>query len=149
MKNWKTTLSGSCAATGLLLFGYLQDEKIQSAFIDMPVPGEWKHRIGLAALLFSAAGVFFGHFFSIDASAEAKDATAQDTKIQANTDAIAKSGIVTKLILIGCLILPLCGCATKGGWPCWAWQKNTDQKTRAYAKEYLRTNQPPSTPKAP
>ena len=27
------------------------------------------------------------------------------------------------------------GCATKGGWPCWAWQKNTDQKTRAMAEQ--------------
>lgn len=36
------------------------------------------------------------------------------------------------------LCLLLSGCATRGGWPCWAWQKNTDQKLERQAKEQLK-----------
>ena len=53
---------------------------------------------------------------------------------------------MTRLITISILCLLLAGCATKGGWPCWAWQKNTDQKNEAAGKEYLRTNNIPPHP---
>jgi len=38
-----------------------------------------------------------------------------------------------------CLLLLVCtaGCATRGGWPCWAWSSNTDQKSAAYSKRML------------
>ena len=44
---------------------------------------------------------------------------------------------ICPLILI--LIL-LTGCATKGGWPCWSWQSNTDQKLRSYYQTHTYTN---------
>jgi len=34
----------------------------------------------------------------------------------------------------------LAGCATKGGWPCWAWDRNTDQKNEAYGELQARYN---------
>jgi hypothetical protein len=34
----------------------------------------------------------------------------------------------------------LIGCATRGGWPTWAWEKNTDQKEESQAQQYLKTN---------
>ena len=47
--------------------------------------------------------------------------------------------IVTILIFIA---VGLTGCATRGGWPCWAWSSRTDQKDEAAGREYLRTNSP-------
>ena len=44
------------------------------------------------------------------------------------------------------LCLTLTGCATKGGWPCWSWQKNTDQKVERAAKIYMITNSAPPMP---
>jgi hypothetical protein len=52
------------------------------------------------------------------------------------------------MILASVLVFALCGCATKGGWPCFSWQKNTDQKIEAAGAEYIKqqsiaaTNQP-------
>ena len=34
------------------------------------------------------------------------------------------------------------GCATRGGWPTWSFEKNTDQKEEAAGLEYWRTNKP-------
>ena len=56
--------------------------------------------------------------------------------------------ILYGLILASVLVFALCGCATKGGWPCFSWQKNTDQKNEAAGAEYIKqqsiaaTNQP-------
>lgn len=37
------------------------------------------------------------------------------------------------------LVIATCfGCATKGGWYCFAWQKNTDQKNEAWAKKQIQ-----------
>lgn len=41
----------------------------------------------------------------------------------------------TVVLLILCSIAS--GCATKGGWPCWKWQSNTDQKNEQWAKDHL------------
>lgn len=41
-----------------------------------------------------------------------------------------------RLVLLLSIVL-LTGCATKGGWPCWAWQKNTDQKLEKDAEKTL------------
>jgi hypothetical protein len=55
-----------------------------------------------------------------------------------------------KLFFTLCLLLSLTGCATKGGWPCWTWQKNTDQKNEKVGKETInkitRTSGPPYPP---
>jgi len=42
------------------------------------------------------------------------------------------------LLSAGCVIVMLfSGCATHGGWPCWAWKANTDQKNERYAEQQL------------
>ena len=41
---------------------------------------------------------------------------------------------LTILTLLGALTL-LSGCATKGGWPCWSFEKNTDQKNAAAVEQ--------------
>ena len=51
------------------------------------------------------------------------------------------------LLIIALAGVCVAGCATKGGWPCWAWQSNTDQKNERAGEQYLRTNQPPQNPK--
>lgn len=47
-------------------------------------------------------------------------------------------------ILFLIMTLALSGCATKGGWPCWKWQKNTDQKNEQWAKDHLNDRQQPT-----
>jgi hypothetical protein len=46
--------------------------------------------------------------------------------------------------ILFCIALLCGGCATKGGWPCWKWQKNTDQKNAAalYLVPFLRSYVP-------
>ena len=41
-----------------------------------------------------------------------------------------------RLVFIFALSLALAGCATKGGWPCFSWEKNTDQKLEQWAKDH-------------
>lgn len=48
-----------------------------------------------------------------------------------------------RLIAIAFVCLTWTGCAPRGGWPCRAWQKNTDQKNEKAGEEYLRTNTTP------
>ena len=55
---------------------------------------------------------------------------------------------MTRALSILFMLALLTGCATKGGWPCFSWQKNTDQKNEAAGAEYIKqqsiaaTNQP-------
>jgi type II secretory pathway component PulL len=51
-----------------------------------------------------------------------------------------------KLLCALCVLLFISACATKGGWPCWSFQKNTDQKNEAAGRQYLSTNAPPTAP---
>jgi len=53
----------------------------------------------------------------------------------------SKSAKTAGIFFLGLL---LAGCATKGGWPCWAWERNTDQKNEVAAEQYLQaqTNSP-------
>ena len=44
------------------------------------------------------------------------------------------------ILAVVCGLVLLAGCATKGGWPCWTWQANTDQKNEAYGKLVLQYN---------
>ena len=55
-----------------------------------------------------------------------------------------KSAIKTVGILtVVCIAVLWCatGCATKGGWPCFAWDRNTDQKNERAGEYYLKQQQ--------
>lgn len=43
------------------------------------------------------------------------------------------------ILFAAAMVLALTGCATNGGWPCMAWDKNTDQKNDEAAKKYLKS----------
>ena len=49
---------------------------------------------------------------------------------------------IKSIALAGALVVACGGCATKGGWPCWAWQKNTDQKNERAGEKYLANQTP-------
>jgi hypothetical protein len=42
-----------------------------------------------------------------------------------------------RIIFLAVLLSVVAGCATKGGWPCWAWDKSTDQKNAKAEKLWL------------
>ena len=49
-----------------------------------------------------------------------------------------------KIFAVLLSLVLVAGCATRGGWPCWSWEKNTDQKNDAAAAKMLNaeTNNP-------
>jgi outer membrane murein-binding lipoprotein Lpp len=58
---------------------------------------------------------------------------------------ISVGAIRLSYVVVVLSVLVLAGCASKGGWPCFAWQKNTDQKNEAAGRTISPLNPQPST----
>lgn len=84
MKNWRSSISGSCAAVGVLLWGMPFACAQFTGPLSNIIPTTWYRWMILSGIIFNVAGVFFGHFFAADAKAvgELKE------QVQENSDAI-------------------------------------------------------------
>jgi hypothetical protein len=84
MKNWRSTISGTCAAVGVTLFGMPLVCSQFSGPISNVIPQDWYKWMILSGILFNVLGVFFGHLFAADAKA----VNNLKEQVQENSDAL-------------------------------------------------------------